>query len=370
MYLAVLTSRRIPKSDAPLEECEDATSPAAEHCGEVTLGTGDLSVAVADGATTYSYSKEWAEIICRQQEQRPMRDVADLLERLPAWQAEWQQAIEPRLNDLPWFAAAKAEQGAFSTLLQVALRVEPGENREGTWNALALGDSCLVQLRNNKPLLRGEPNPLPFPLNDSKAFLERPFLLPTRPELIPRIKDHVLEIQGAWKSGDEFLLMTDALAAWFIGALEVGESPMEHLRPFLNPAGEIVENAPPQEVVVVEDEAQENVMVIDSQLQIPKKQTGAIEMFKALFSSHRKDHPVAQAVIHKSVPRIEEDEGAVIEVIAEELHEEENIEISPTLTSNERFALWVESQKSLGALKDDDISFVHVRLRLKKEEHA
>lgn len=302
-----------------------------------------------------------------------MRDVADLLDRLPAWQMEWQQAIEPRLTDLPWFAAAKAEQGAFSTLLQVAVRVDPGENREGTWNALALGDSCLVQLRNNKPLLRGEPNPLPFPLNDSKAFLERPFLLPTRPELIPRIRDHILETQGAWKAGDEFLLMTDALAAWFIGALEGGESPMEQLRAFLNPVGEIVdipELPSLHEVVAPEGEAQENPEVVDSQRQMTKRQNGAIDKIKALFHFYRGEHPVIQITVLKPVQTIQEDEIALVEVVTEEAEEHEITETALPLSINERFALWVEFQKSLGALKDDDISFVHVRLRLKKEEHA
>ncbi|GGR53177.1 hypothetical protein GCM10008959_13330 [Deinococcus seoulensis] len=314
MPIAFLTARRVPKTGAPLSECEDATSPTPERSGPVLLPPQGLAVAVADGATTYSYSQEWANILCTEQEKRPLADVDDLMARLPSWQTAWQAAIQDRINDLPWFAAAKVEQGAFSTFLQLTL------HPDGTWQALAIGDSCLVQCRKGKLVWRNGDYAFSFPLQTSEAFSARPYLLPTRPDMNSRVREYFRETQGKWQAGDEFLLMTDALAAWFVRETEQGRTPQETLRTFTDQSPQIHED---QDVSHVE---RHDYSIDDLR---------PLSLYLSRYS------------------RIEEGNKSI--------HRSDGIIGHPSL--DEAFGHWVEESKTVRGLKDDDVSFVHVSLR-------
>lgn len=314
MPIAFLTARRVPKTGAPLSECEDATSPTPERSGPVPLPLQGLAVAVADGATTYSYSQEWASIICTEQEKQPLADVDDLMARLPSWQTAWQAAIQDRVNDLPWFAAAKVEQGAFSTFLQ--LTVHP----DGTWQAIAIGDSCLVQCRRGKLFRRDGAYPYFFPLQNSEAFSARPYLLPTRPDMNSRVREHFRETRGTWQTGDEFLLMTDALAAWFIQETEQGRLPQETLRTFTD-----------QYPRTYEDHGVYSVEGHDCS----KSDLRPLSLYLSRYS--------------------QTEEGG------ESIHRLDAIIGHSSL--DEAFGHWAEESKIVRGLKDDDVSFVHVSLR-------
>ena len=46
---------------------------------------------------------------------------------------------------------------------------------------------------------------------------------------------HVSRASGTWELSDEFYMMTDAMACWFLAALEDGEAPagvLQHLEQF------------------------------------------------------------------------------------------------------------------------------------------
>lgn len=162
--------------------------------------------AVADGATESSFSGLWARQLVRGYSKQGWTS-KDLARRLPPMQQAWQQEVQSR--PLPWYAEEKARFGAFSTLIGLTLHDHTGARRQGTWRALAVGDSCLFQMRQQKLVAS-------FPLSDAAAFDHSPVLLSSRPEPNRAALEAVQSLSGFWQTGDEFLLMTDALAAWFL----------------------------------------------------------------------------------------------------------------------------------------------------------
>jgi hypothetical protein len=79
----------------------------------------------------------------------------------------------------------------------------------GTWDALALGDSCLFQ--------EGPSHFFAFPISDPEDFSKRPFLVPSLIDQYPHSSEHVREARGVSLPGDCFLLMSDAIACWYLG---------------------------------------------------------------------------------------------------------------------------------------------------------
>ena len=68
--------------------------------------------------------------------------------------------------ELPWYAEIKREQGAFATLLGLGVRAPTGQRRGG-WRAVAVGDSCLMHIREGRCLLS-------FPVQKSADFNNEP----------------------------------------------------------------------------------------------------------------------------------------------------------------------------------------------------
>src|SRR5581483_6124726 len=128
--------------------------------------------AVADGASESSFAALWAQLLVEgfthpAKREDPESDwLAPLSER-------WAAAVDGR--PLPWYAEAKREQGAFATLLGLVFR-RPATalGGGGRWRALAVGDSCLFQVRQDQ-LVKS------FPVNCSQEFGNRPALLCSRP---------------------------------------------------------------------------------------------------------------------------------------------------------------------------------------------
>ncbi len=88
---------------------------------------------------------------------------------MPGPRRRW--AAEVMGLELPWYAEAKREQGAFATFLGVQVR-RPSPGRPAmTWRAVAVGDSCLLRLRRGGGLLRS------FPMQKSTDFGNQPRLI-------------------------------------------------------------------------------------------------------------------------------------------------------------------------------------------------
>jgi hypothetical protein len=125
---------------------------------------------------------------------------------------------------LLWFEEAKLNQGAFATLLGVSFRSHPRKaSHEGRWSAVAIGDTCLFQLRDER-VLRA------FPIEDSGDFGIVPDLVTTRSNGQEMIAHSARKAWGPWQSGDTFFLATDALSCWFLSSYERGDEPWKILR--------------------------------------------------------------------------------------------------------------------------------------------
>ena len=156
--------------------------------------------AVADGATETAFAKAWAERLTSGFVADRPEGADALAALLPQWQAAWRADVGEQTSDLPWYAAAKAEEGAFAALLGLTLRPD------ASWHALAVGDACLFHLRGGRLVGR------PWPVETAGAFGHHPTLVPSLPGPHPPAETR----RGTWRPGDTFLLATDALAAWLM----------------------------------------------------------------------------------------------------------------------------------------------------------
>ncbi len=186
----------LPKEGSAPEECEDA----------VAFDAGSLRFAVADGATEAFDARRWATRLAKEwvgAVRAPLKAA-----EFGAWlkeQGEWLHASwEGR--KLPWYAEEKRRAGSYAAF--VGLRLE-ASGRKLNWRALALGDSCLVQRRGGEVLDA-------FPLDSHEDFNTSPPLVPSSEHAREAALARLVEREGSAEPGDTFLLMTDALSAWYL----------------------------------------------------------------------------------------------------------------------------------------------------------
>ncbi|MDP9367293.1 MAG: protein phosphatase 2C domain-containing protein [Chloroflexota bacterium] len=190
-------------------ECEDA------YCyGDPTSKI--FRAAVADGATEAIFSRRWAEMLVRHFVDRP---------RWGKWNTEW--LAEPGaafrsnidISSLPWYAQEKAGRGAFATLLGISFNL-----RTGRYWARSVGDSCCVVVDH-----REVRKIFPPYLATSAAFGSNPYLLGSNPSMNQRLDQPQIQFGERGSripiGRSQFLLMTDAIACWFVAAIERHERP-------------------------------------------------------------------------------------------------------------------------------------------------
>jgi hypothetical protein len=199
MRTTTLTPRvlAVPKDGHAADECEDA------HAWNTPAGR----FAVADGASESIFAGEWARMMCEAFVADPAADT------FGPWLGVAQERWEAHVGTqpAPWHVAEKVEDGAFATFLGVAID-------GGRWRAVAAGDTCLFLVHNDG--LRGA-----FPVPTAAAFGTRPELVGSRQK--GRVKS--VAARGTVLPGDRLLLMTDALAEWFLREHEAGRSPWQEL---------------------------------------------------------------------------------------------------------------------------------------------
>lgn len=206
----------IQKSGCSEAEFEDAFWPEKS-----VDGSAERKFAVADGATETSFSSIWAKQLVRcycRGELDPERDFERTLRQL---QIRWNQIV--RRKPLPWFAEQKLESGTYAALLGLTLHDANPNSPVGQWQAIASGDTCLIQMRGDRIITR-------FPITSSEEFTNQPILLSTNLNANASALKAIRTSCGGWESGDTFYLMTDALAAWFFREFETGRSPWTVLR--------------------------------------------------------------------------------------------------------------------------------------------
>jgi hypothetical protein len=203
----------LPKAGNQREEYEDAAWPARA----VRAAGSEFRCAVADGATESAFAGQWARQLVRWYNTSPV-DARRLHEQLAAEQQHWRAEIQR--TPLPWYAEAKALQGAYAALL--GLRLHTPAAGEGTWEALAVGDCCLAHLRRDAVLAT-------FPATDAAFFGSRPYLISSHPARNGELTEQTQSAAGTWLPGDRFWLMTDALAHWLLAGLAGDDAPVAQL---------------------------------------------------------------------------------------------------------------------------------------------
>ena len=178
-------------------ECEDA----------IATNEIDYRFAVADGATESYGARKWARYLATSWVSSTSRgaDDAAYLTGL-ARVAEHFRSKQPK-GEVPWYVTAKAEQGSFAAVLGVAfLSLESGY---GYWEAVSVGDCCLVHLR-------ADGSKTSFPLEDPDQFGSHPSEIGSAIHSHETLLPFVRRSASTLLPDDILLLMTDAIAQWYL----------------------------------------------------------------------------------------------------------------------------------------------------------
>jgi hypothetical protein len=200
----------LPKRGNSADEYEDA------FAGDAQLAR----FAVADGASESSFASLWAKLLVD-----GFVHPATRSDQQSSWldplRARWSAQVDHQ--QLAWYAEDKRDLGAYATFLGVLVR-RTERTADGAWSALAVGDSCIFQVRK-ETLIQA------FPLRHSDSFGNQPSLIASRLEGAPQPR--LRREAGRWLAGDRLLLMTDALAQWFLKQTERGKKPWQALERIL-----------------------------------------------------------------------------------------------------------------------------------------
>ena len=193
-----LQTRRflLPKSGHQLSECEDAIgmNPAARR------------FAIADGATEAFDAGSWAQRLAHGWVQvEPAKLTPD---GFRAWVAAEGQILHDSWNglQLSWYAEEKARMGSFATFVGVQIYLEVSVP---SWNAIALGDACLVH-RRKETILKA------LPVSHYEGFNVTPLLVPSEATMQEAALQSIVVGSGLLEHGDVLLLLSDAVAAWYL----------------------------------------------------------------------------------------------------------------------------------------------------------
>lgn len=201
---AVLRSRSfsLPKAGNSEEENEDA----------VFADDVQGRYAISDGATEGAYSRIWAHQLVKQYGENPLysapqQEGMSLQEWLPVFEAG---RISPDSSDhLPWYLEKGIERGSYATLLGIAFSKASERHGVYEWDAVAIGDSCLFQVKADGFLDS-------FPLAFDYDFSNAPVLLSTVASSNKDAAKTLSHRTGVLLEGDRLLLVTDAFAAWIM----------------------------------------------------------------------------------------------------------------------------------------------------------
>jgi len=187
------TSFLLSKGGEPQRTCEDA----------IAMNRYGLRFGIADGATEGFDSKRWARYLTRAwvSPSTARLKASELPEYLVLLGERQRQRWNSR--QLPWYLEEKSRDGAFAAFLGLNL------SRSPTWDAIAVGDCCLL-IEREKSLVES------FPLSRPEQFGSRPILLPSMASTFPGYMNAVQQKSGTLRAGDRMLLLSDAIACWYL----------------------------------------------------------------------------------------------------------------------------------------------------------
>jgi len=189
----------LPKIGHDIFECEDV----------IALDTQTRRFAVADGATEAFDARNWAERLAQHWVERESTLTS---EEFRKWVATEGRELHDSWKNLSlsWYSEEKARNGSFAAFVGMQLNLETDLP---SWQAIALGDACLLHCRSGA-LLKS------LPLSHSESFNTGPVLLASDLSLHESIMQAVVTDAGVCENGDVLLLMSDAIAAWYLQRLE------------------------------------------------------------------------------------------------------------------------------------------------------
>jgi hypothetical protein len=187
----------IPKQGNTYIECEDAAS--------VNLHT--LRFAVVDGATEAYDSRRWAKYLSRAWTSPSSKGLSteQYCEALKQLGARFREQHSSR--GMSWFIEAKARQGSAATFL--GLEVIPATSGCSEWMATAIGDCCLMHIDEAHSVSS-------FPIESHDAFGSCPQTISSKDENATSLVSHIKRRAGLYFDGDSLVMMTDAIAQWFL----------------------------------------------------------------------------------------------------------------------------------------------------------
>ena len=172
-------------------------------------------LAIADGATEASYSREWARLLVESFRKHFLHQVGRVEECsasiekirrvLIDTQKLWHEEVPwDRLASRGWLFEEKARQGAFATFLGVKLQGEQ-------WAAIGIGDCNLFILTRTDEMR------LSFPASSATAFGTAPLLVPSIPgSAMEKALSTLSCTSGCWQEGEHLIACTDAVAAYLL----------------------------------------------------------------------------------------------------------------------------------------------------------
>lgn len=220
----------LPKAGTLASTCEDAFFPYNFPFEIISHDQKYQRYAIADGASTAYLSGLWATVLVdgfgSYDEEISNTNFFDLLQTLilpENWNPRLADYIKKREDDgkpLSWYDEMALQNGAASTLLEISFTLEENKIKDN-FSALAIGDSCLFQIRNDELITK-------FPLNSSADFDNSPLLISSDPKRNEHLQEKISYLENqSLSTGDKLFLMTDALASWFFQEYEKGNKPWE-----------------------------------------------------------------------------------------------------------------------------------------------
>ncbi|MEZ4905531.1 MAG: hypothetical protein R2822_29105 [Spirosomataceae bacterium] len=205
-----------PKLGNAIEENEDnILEPSKSEIQFDTL----IRFAISDGATESSFSKEWSDFLVSGYKDKVF-DKDSLSDTIKKISETWQSIVSN--IELPWYAQQKAQTGALQTFLGVTINRE-----ESTYNAIAIGDCSLFQIRNDELIYS-------FPILNFEQFDSTPKLISSIPKYQKNLEELAEYTAKEIHPNDLIIIATDAIAAWIFKKKETGDKPWQDLSTLLN----------------------------------------------------------------------------------------------------------------------------------------
>jgi hypothetical protein len=203
-------SATLQKNGNQISENEDKYAPTLSN--GAYFHTKEFRCAISDGATESSFSQIWADHLVNEYINAKFHDSSGFIADA---KRKWNGDVS-RIEHT-WASQEKIKNGSFATLVGFNINADDRENiypLGGKWKAIGIGDSCLFQFREEKSIQI-------IPIQNLSDFHNRPALLGTG-LATEKYSENIF--YGYWKSGDDFFLMTDALAEWAISNMRFGKN--------------------------------------------------------------------------------------------------------------------------------------------------